>query len=271
MNLPRITVVIPSFNQGSYLEETLLSVINQSYPNLELFVADGGSTDNTVSIIRKYEQFIQWWVSEKDKGQSDALNKGFKRATGDIINWLGSDDLFLPGALHQVAEIFSSQPGDVGLIHGGTTLFTNNKTIRNEWGSSDHSTERYFSGIAFSQPSAFFCRKYFDIVGSQLNESLHYGMDYDLYARLACICRFVPVKNIFSKYRLHESSKSVVEEYKFSDDWSRTFINLCKNLQWSDMLSELRAPGVVNEDCFSFYYPFCFQPNPEIINNLQKR
>ena len=271
MSLPRISIVIPSYNQGRYLEETLLSVINQSYPNLELFVIDGSSTDNSVSVIRKYEQHIQWWVSEKDSGQSEALNKGLKRATGQIINWLGSDDLLIPGALHEIAGIFSSQPRDVGLIHGGTTLFKDGKIIRDDWGISDHSAERYFAGIAFSQPSAFFLKDYFDLAGGQLNESLHYGMDYDLYSRLACTCRFIAVKNIFSKYRLHENSKSVAEEYRFSDDWSRVFINLCKNLQWDELLSELKTPGVVNEELFSFFYPFSFRPNEMIIKKLPKQ
>ena len=271
MNLPRITIIVPSYNQGRYLEETLQSVISQSYPDLELFVIDGGSTDNSVSVIKKHENHIQWWVSEKDRGQSDALNKGLKRATGEIVNWLGSDDLLTPGTLQQVAEIFRSQADDVGLIHGGTTLFMDHKIIRDDWGASDHCAERYFAGIAFSQPSAFFLRKYFDVAGSQLTESLHYGMDYDLYSRLACVCRFMAVKNIFSKYRLHERSKSIAEEHRFSDDWSRTFINLCKNLQWDDLLSELKVPGVVDENLLSFYYPFSFRANDAIIDSLQKK
>ena len=271
MNFPRISIVIPSYNQGQFLEETILSVINQQYPNLELFVIDGGSNDNSVDIIKKYEKYITWWISEKDKGQSDALNKGFKKATGEIINWLCSDDLLVPGALRQVAEIFSSQPGDTGLIHGGTTFFMNNKIIRDDWGASDHAAERYFAGMAFSQPSAFFLKKYFDITGGHLTESLHYGMDFDLYSRLACICRFIAVKNIFSKYRLHESSKSVAEEHRFSDDWSRTFINLCKNLNWDDLLLELKEPGVVDEKLLSFYYPFPFRPNDAITTNIRKK
>lgn len=270
MHSPRISIIIPSYNQGHYLEETILSVTSQSYPNLELIVVDGGSKDNSVDIIRRYEKHIQWWVSEKDKGQSEALNKGLSKATGEIINWMGSDDLLLPDSLQKVAEIFSSQPPDVGLIHGGTRLFTDKKIIRDDWGASIHSTERYFAGMAFSQPSAFFLRKYFVQAGGRLNEELHYGMDYDLYVRLACFCRFVPVRNVFSKYRLHESSKSMAEEHRFSEDWTSVFVNLCKNLGWDELLDVLKTPGVVDENILSFHYPYTFKPVEELVANLDK-
>jgi glycosyltransferase involved in cell wall biosynthesis len=271
MNSPRITIVVPSFNQGIYLEETLRSVISQSYENLELIVVDGGSSDNSIDIIKKYEQHIQWWVSEKDKGQSDALNKGLQGATGEIINWLCSDDLLQPGSLQQVADIFSLQPDDVGLIHGGTTLFMDKKIIRNDWGVADPSAERYFAGIAFSQPSAFFRKKYFDHVGGLLNETLHYGMDYELYSRLACVCRFTAVKNIFSAYRLHQNSKSIAQESRFAIDWNKTFINLCKNLGWNELLGELRKTTVIEHEQMEYYQPFVFHPSASLINGVDKR
>ena len=100
--LSKLSVIVPSYNQGAYLEETLLSVINQNYPNLELIVVDGGSTDNSVDIIRKYEHQITYWVSEKDRGQSHAINKGIQKATGEWISMLNSDDCYMPGALHYI-------------------------------------------------------------------------------------------------------------------------------------------------------------------------
>jgi len=156
MTFPKISIVIPSYNQGQYLEESILSVIDQKYPDLELFVVDGGSTDNSVNVIKKYAQHLKWWVSEKDKGQSEAINKGFARATGDIISWLCSDDLYTPGTFHKVASYFSQQKGNVGLIHGGITLYKNNTDLKSSWGDKDPSIERNLAGMAFSQPAAFF-------------------------------------------------------------------------------------------------------------------
>ena len=125
MDYPKITIIVPSFNQGQYIGETLSSIINQDYPNLELFVVDGGSTDNSVEVIKKYEQHLTWWVSEKDKGQSDAINKGLSKATGEIINWICSDDLLTEGSLKNVATYFLNISDDIGLIHGGTIIFNN--------------------------------------------------------------------------------------------------------------------------------------------------
>jgi len=271
MVFPKISIVVPSYNQGRFLEETLLSIINQGYPALELFVADGGSTDNSREIIKKYEQYITWWVSEKDGGQSEAINKGMKRATGEIVNWICSDDLLAEGALHKIAEYFSSLPADTGLIHGGTVLFNEKKILRNDWGYSDPSLERNLAGIAFSQPSAFITKKYFDMVGGQVNEAMHYGMDYDLYSRLACVSKFVPVKDIFSKYRLHDTSKSIANQDKFIGDWSRVFINLCKNLQWDDLLVQIKNSEIVSEQELNYYSPFHFQVNEQILDNADKK
>ncbi len=110
---PRITIVTPSYNQGQYIEETILSVINQDYPNLEYIIIDGGSSDNTVEIIKKYSDRITYWISEKDNGQAHAINKGFRKATGDILNWLNSDDQLQPGALKIIAQRFGESPEGV--------------------------------------------------------------------------------------------------------------------------------------------------------------
>jgi len=271
MNIPKISIIVPSYNQGEYLEATLTSVISQQYPNLELFVADGGSRDNSVEIIKKYESHITWWVSEKDNGQSDAINKGLQRVTGDIVSWLCSDDLFTPGTLHKVAALFSQQSNDVGLIHGGSTLFKTSGKVADSWGYDNPSLERNIAGMAFPQPSAFFLKKYLDVVGRQVNTELHYGMDYDLFCRLACVCRFTPVKDIFSQYRLHDSSKSVKEQDRFIDDWSAVFINLCKNAGWNEITNELNGSEFLPEKVLAFYYQFSFTPDKTILQSADKR
>lgn len=270
MNPPKISIIVPSYNQGQYLEETLLSIINQVYPNLELIVVDGGSTDNSVDIIKKFRQQITWWVSEKDTGQSDAINKGLKIASGLIISWVNSDDMLTPGTLQKVAEYFLKQPEEVGLIHGGTIMFNNNHQ-KNEWGYNPASLERNLAGMAFSQPSAFFLKKYLDIIGAQVNDQLHYGMDYDLFSRLACVCRFVPVKDIFSIYRLHDQSKSVTAQDKFIGDWSRVFVNLCKNLGWNDLVEGMKSTEFIEEDVLAYYNSFGFIPKEDILAYANKK
>lgn len=269
MHYPRISVVVPSFNQGEFIEETFKSIFDQNYPNLEVLVVDGGSTDNSIDVIRKYESRISWWVSEKDKGQSDGINKGLRRATGEIITWLNSDDLFMPAILQTIAKHFSTEP-DLGLVHGGVITFRDKNESKPDWGYPNVGQERYLAGMAFSQPTAFYRKKYFDLVGGGLREDLHYGMDYDLFARLSTVCRFLPVDGVFAKYRLHSGSKTIAQEEKFIKDWNRVFINLCKNFGWDDVLGELKKIGVFSEP-LEYYYKFDFQPEQQLIDRVDKK
>ncbi|HEU4859387.1 MAG TPA: glycosyltransferase family 2 protein [Chitinophagaceae bacterium] len=270
MEFPKISIVIPSYNQGRYLEETILSVINQQYPNLELFIVDGGSSDNSLDVIRKYEKHLAWWVSEKDNGQSEAINKGFAKASGDIISWLCSDDLLMPGSLQLVATHFESASEKIGLIHGSAIIFKAEKLEGiNISTYQTPSKEAYLSGMVFPQPSAFFKRKYLDVVG-HLNMNLHYGMDYDLFMRLSLVCNFLPVKNVFSKYRMHDQSKSMAESNKFIKDWKKTFICLCKNLSWQDELEFLRSTGLYEGE-IDYHHSFSFRPDETIVSAVDKR
>jgi len=267
MNFPKISVVIPSYNQGQFLEETILSVVDQQYPNLEILVVDGGSKDNSIDIIKKYEKHITWWVSEKDKGQSDAINKGFARVTGDITTWLCSDDLFTPGTLKRVAELFTSLPDDIGVVYGSAILFGEGFATRESHGYDNPGVERYISGQAFPQPSSFFKTKYLQQAGPWVREDLHLGMDYDLFARLGSVCNFHPVKEFFSRYRLHDASKTVSQHSKLIEDWTRTFSNLCRNFGWSDVIEKLQAIPQIAP--FTNYH-YSFKPNPEIINKANR-
>ena len=267
MSFPKISVVIPSYNQGHFLEETILSVVNQKYPNHEIIIVDGGSTDNSRDIIKKYECHLAWWVSEKDNGQSNAINKGFSRVTGDIVTWLCSDDLYTVGALKRVAEIFSELPDDVGLVYGGTTLFGDNFKSKEIYGYENERIERYLSGQAFPQPSGFFKRKFLLEAGAWVREDLHLGMDYDLFARLGCVCKFHSVKEIFSLYRLHDASKTVSQHSRLVEDWTRTFSNLCRNLEWHDIIEKMQ--GIPQLSGFlNYYYPF--KANERIISGVNK-
>jgi glycosyltransferase involved in cell wall biosynthesis len=227
MNYPKITVITPSYNQGRFLEATILSVINQKYPNLEYFVIDGGSTDHSLSIIQYYEEAITFWISEKDKGQSDAINKGFRRATGDIVIWLNSDDQFTPRALHKAAEYFNKYP-NVFVIHGRTILFgeTIVETVRS-CPQVDDLTPYYLASLPFPQPSAFFRREAITKYGL-LEQNCHYGMDYDFFLRIALNHEFMAVDDIFSKYLLHQDSKSVAFSKRFVKDYTKVFSKLLR-------------------------------------------
>lgn len=225
----KISIIVPSFNQGKFLEETILSILNQGYDPLEVFIIDGASTDNSVDIIRKFESRITGWVSEKDSGQSEAINKGFQRSTGQVVSWLGSDDLYAPGTFDKVNRLFSSLPESTGVIHGNSEIFKEEKVIRYDKGYGDWSLERQLSGMTFPQPSSFIRRSALDKAGV-LNNSLHYGMDYDLFSRLCMICDFKYADEFFSRYRLHEQSKSTNAISKFIEEWIIIFNSIVEGL-----------------------------------------
>jgi glycosyltransferase involved in cell wall biosynthesis len=181
---PRITIITPSFNQGEFLEDTILSILNQNYPNLEYFIVDGGSTDNTLEIIKKYQDRLDWWVSEPDRGQSHAINKGLARATGEIINWINSDDLLFPGALKRVAECFQRHRGAVHLMVGeNARISATGEILKISSPPSPWAFSLRNLIIPIGQQSSFFTRRALDLVGF-LNEDLHAIMDMDFYSRI---------------------------------------------------------------------------------------
>lgn len=230
MSPPRISVVTPSYNQGQYLEETIKSVLAQDYAGLEYIIIDGGSNDGALDVIKKYEQHLAYWVSEPDKGQSDAINKGLHRATGEIVTWLGSDDLFLPGALRRAAEHFAKS--DAALVHGQTVLFGEGFKEQVKGADDDDLEFRYLAGMPFPQPSSFFLRRVL-LEQGYLDETLHYGMDYDLLARVALNYSISKVADVFSKYRLHEESKSVAQSIRFTTDWAKTFSRVLRSFDFT--------------------------------------
>lgn len=178
---PKITVVTPSFNQGTFLERTILSVLNQNYPNLEYIICDGGSSDNSVEIIKKYEDRLFWWCSEKDKGQTDAINKGFRKATGDVCCWINSDDVLIPGALMAVGSFFITHP-ETDFLNGLTVEIDKEDRILKF-------THIIMSKFFFrhgcyniSQQGMFWRRSLFNIIG-YLDESFHAKMDVEWLIR----------------------------------------------------------------------------------------
>lgn len=217
--LPKITIVTPSYNQGDFIEEALLSVQQQDYPNLEDIVVDGGSTDQTLQILSKYRDHPGWqhlrWISEPDRGQSDALNKGFRLATGEIIGWLNSDDRYRPAAFATLARTLRSHP-DADILYGDYTLMDqlgNVRRIRREIEFSRFILQ-YHRVLYIPTTSTFFRRRIFDD-GNWIDESFHYAMDYEFFLRLSqCGYSFRHIRFVMADFRLHPQSKTEASPQK---------------------------------------------------------
>ena len=209
MRLPTVSIVTPSFNQGQFLEETIQSVLSQDYDGLEYFVIDGGSTDNSVDIIKKHEDRLTYWVSEPDRGQSHAINKGFGRASGEILAWLCSDDTYYPGTLNTVGRFFRQHP-EVDVIYGDATAIDENSHVFAATRSLGFSLLGLLSrGTTIPQPASFFRRSILDQVGS-IDEAIDYCMDYEFYVRVAIAgFKFERIPQTLATYRYHAASKTV--------------------------------------------------------------
>lgn len=216
MRWPRISVITPSFNQGEFLEETVQSVINQNYPNLEYIVIDGGSTDTSIEIIKKYESHLAYWVSEKDNGQSHSVNKGFRRATGEIIGWLNSDDTYLQNAFERIITLFKDNP-DVDVIYGNFVYIDNHGNwLRKRKVFKNLTIEMLLDHDYIGQPALFFRRSIFEKIG-YLDESLHYSMDWDFVIRLRKNYAMLHCPFYLATYRVNKNTKTSLEattEYK---------------------------------------------------------
>jgi glycosyltransferase involved in cell wall biosynthesis len=206
---PLVTIVTPSFNQGEFIEETIRSILLQGYPNLEYIIIDGGSTDNSVEIIKKYEPWLKYWVSEPDSGQSHAINKGFSMASGEVFGWLNSDDIFLPGALEKLMLLRMESPGSIAWVgacqeidHGGKIL----KTILPRLGTKKQLSDWFYSAW-FAQPSCLFDGVFFQKVGG-VREYLRYVLDVDLWIRLIEHGHFVSTDYIISAPRMYAGIKT---------------------------------------------------------------
>ncbi len=243
----KITIITPSLNQGVYLESTIRSILDQNYPNLEYFVIDGGSTDASVDIIKKYEDQIDYWVSEKDHGQSDAINKGIRRATGNIITWVNSDDMLQPGILSKITKYFNDR--DVGLIFGKTISFGDNMLEKISNYDLYDFDAKLLGCVAFPQPASFFRASILEEQGL-LDESLHYGMDYDLFVRIALNYQIRPIDEIVSLNRYHPESKSIANTFNFALDWAKVFSRLLRSFDFTEeLVLELKALKIYHEGC----------------------
>lgn len=206
---PRISIVTPSYNQAGFIEETIRSVLLQGYPNLEYIVMDGGSTDGSIEIIRRYEPWLTYWVSEPDEGQADAINKGWRRSGGEIIAWINSDDFYEAGAFEKAALFLCENPG-VDLIFGDCNVIGPESQMLGVMKAWQLDRKRELTGRNMViQPSSFFRRRLLDTVG-ELDTGFQYVFDYDWWVRILLADGEIQrLSTPLANYRLHHSSKSV--------------------------------------------------------------
>jgi glycosyltransferase involved in cell wall biosynthesis len=214
---PLVSIVTPSLNQGRFIEEAIESVAAQDYPRIEHIVVDGGSTDGTLDVL--HAQPNVRWVSEPDRGQSDALNKGFRMATGELFGWLNADDVYLPSAVTKAVEALTSGP--FAMAYGGYVVIRENGSVAFEVAAPPFDYTTLLESKNFvPQPSTFFTRSAYVSAGG-VDERYHYGMDYDLWLKIAKNGRVVVIPDTLSAFRFQEGSKSVTQAAGFYPEMRR--------------------------------------------------
>jgi len=218
--------VTPSYNQAAYLEQTIQSVLGQDYPRIEYIVVDGGSTDDSVEIIRKYADRLAYWVSEKDRGQADAINKGLARTSGEILAWLNSDDYYMLNTLSVAVRCFEQNP-DVAMVYGDMLAVDGNGQTINVLRYKQLSLQDLLCFQIVGQPSVFFRRSAFEKAGP-LETSFHFMLDHQLWIRLAQQGRILHVPQVWSAARYHPGAKNRARAAEFGReafrvlDWAKS-------------------------------------------------
>ena len=220
-----VSIVTPSYNQAPFLEQTIQSVLEQDYPHIEYIVVDGGSTDNSVEVIQKYADRLAYWISEKDSGQAEAINKGFARANGEIVAWLNSDDYYLMHTISIVVRCFEQNP-DVVMVYGDMFAVDGNDQTINVLRYKQLSLEDLLCFQIIGQPSVFFRRSALETVG-RLDPTFHFMLDHHLWIRLAQLGRILHVPQVWSAARYHPQAKNRARAAEFGReafrvlDWAK--------------------------------------------------
>ena len=229
-----VSIVTPSYNQAAYLEQTIQSVLGQDHPQIEYIVIDGASTDRSVEIIKKYTDRLAYWISEKDRGQAEAINKGFAVAKGEILAWLNSDDYYLPGTVSAAVKSFRENPG-AGMIYGDMLAVDGNGQTINVLKYKQLRLEDLLSFQIIGQPSVFFRRAAFEEAGP-LDTSFHFMLDHHLWIRIAQQGRILHVPQVWSAARYHAEAKNRARAAEFGGeafqilDWAKRQPGLAETL-----------------------------------------
>jgi glycosyltransferase involved in cell wall biosynthesis len=207
--VPKISIIVPSLNQGGFIEETIRSILDQRWPDLELIVIDGGSTDETIDVIRKYAASLAYWVSEPDRGQADAINKGLRKATGDIVTWFGADDIFAAGIFAAVAAAWRRSPTAIYAAPVANFYKRGREQLTRPHGLSVENVVQYWKRQSlWHDPGLFWSRSVVSAAG-ELDVSLRYAFDYDYLVRALQNAPVEYVDHVAAGFRLHRGSKTI--------------------------------------------------------------
>jgi glycosyltransferase involved in cell wall biosynthesis len=281
---PRVTIVTPSFNQGCFLEETIRSVLLQGYPDLEYIVIDGGSTDQSVQIIQKYQEWLAYWVSEKDEGQAHAINKGFSHSTGEICAYLNSDDVFCPSALNTVVSFFDKRP-QATLAYGDCQIIDELSAVNDLWLSPEFDLTELLFRCYIAQPASFWRNSRMSAVGD-FNAEMHFAFDYEMWLRLAAAGEafsYVPLQ--LAQHRKTEGTKTVSKPEAFTAEIVNALQTFFKHpaitADFKSLEADAYAIAFLNHALLNFRLQSCdearqaletaFRHSPDLLRSQRER
>ena len=249
---PLVSIVTPSYNQARFLEATLRSVLEQDYPSIEYLVIDGASTDGSVDIIRRYADRLAWWVSEKDSGQSEAINKGLRRAKGEFIGWLNSDDVYLPGAVRAAVQAFQIHPA-AGLVYGDALAIDAEGKEFNRMCARPYSLTDLLSFHIICQPAAFMRRSVLERV-NYLNPAYHMLMDHLLWMEMARVAPIVYIPQTWAAARYHDRAKNRTSGVAFGREAHMLIGNLSTRAEFAPIIEKDQKRVLAGMERFDAFY-----------------